>query len=90
MAEVPKVLEPSVAGRLKIMGLLDIAEKRIPQDGSFAIRYGDQPVDVRIAVVPTKHGEQVVLRLLQRAVKLDLPELGLSPEAERLFLHAVH
>ncbi len=89
MAEIPKALEPSVTGRLKIMGLLDIAEKRMPQDGSFAIRFGDQPVDVRIAVVPTKHGEHAVLRLLHRAVKLELPELGMSPEAERLFLHAI-
>ncbi|MGZ4309396.1 MAG: GspE/PulE family protein [Gaiellaceae bacterium] len=90
MAEVPKNVEPSVTGRLKIMGVLDIAEKRIPQDGSFAIRYGEQTLDVRIAVVPTKHGEHVVLRLLHRSVRLDLPELGMSPESERLFLHAVH
>jgi type IV pilus assembly protein PilB len=90
MAEVPKALEAPLTGRLKIMGLLDIAEKRMPQDGSFAIRFGDQPVDVRIAVVPTKHGEHVVLRILHRAVKLELPELGMSPEAERLFLHAIH
>jgi type IV pilus assembly protein PilB len=89
MAEVPKVLEPSVTGRLKILALLDIAEKRIPQDGSFAIRYGDQPVDVRVAVVPTKHGEHVVLRILNRAVKLDLPQLGMHPEAEQRFLHAI-
>src|SRR3954464_4956682 len=90
VGEGPKTLDPSVSGRLKIMGLLDIAERRIPQDGSFAIRYGDRPVDVRIAVVPTKHGEHVVLRLLHRSVKLELPALGMSPETERLFLHAVH
>src|SRR3954470_11895515 len=89
MAEVPKTLEPSVTGRLKIMGLIDIAEQGTPQDGTFAIRYGDRPVDVRIAVVPTKHGEHVVLRLLHRSVKLELPDLGMSPETERLFLHAV-
>jgi len=89
MAEVPKGLDPSVTGRLKILALLDIAEKRIPQDGSFAIRYGEQPVDVSVAVVPTKHGEQVVLRILNRAVKLDLPDLGMHPEAERLFLQAI-
>ena len=86
---MPKALETPLIGRLKIMGLLDIAEKRMPQDGSFAIRYGDQPVDVRIALVPTKHGEHVVLRILHRAVKLDLPELGMSPEAEKLFMHAI-
>jgi type IV pilus assembly protein PilB len=89
MAEVPKMLEPSVTGRLKILALLDIAEKRIPQDGSFAIRYGDQPVDVRVAVVPTKHGEHVVLRILNRAVKLDLPQLGMHPDAERLFMQSI-
>jgi type IV pilus assembly protein PilB len=89
MAQVPKLLDPSVIGRLKILALLDIAEKRIPQDGSFAIRYGEQPVDVRVAVVPTKHGEHVVLRILNRAAKLDLPDLGMHPEAQRLFLHAI-
>jgi type IV pilus assembly protein PilB len=89
MAEVPKTLEAGVAGRLKVMAALDIAEKRMPQDGSFAIRYGEHPIDVRIAVVPTKHGEHVVLRILHRAVKLELPQLGMSPDAERLFLHAI-
>ena len=89
MAEVPKKLEPGAIGRLKVMAALDIAEKRMPQDGSFTIRYGEQPVDVRIAVVPTKHGEHAVLRILHRAVKLELPELGMSPEAERSFLNAI-
>src|SRR5918912_3390629 len=90
MAEIPKGLEASAIGRVKVMAGLDIAEKRLTQDGSFAIRYGDQPVDVRVAVVPTKHGEHVVLRLLQRAIKLKLPELGMSPEIEDVFLHSVH
>jgi type II secretory ATPase GspE/PulE/Tfp pilus assembly ATPase PilB-like protein len=90
MAEIPKGLEASVAGRLKVMAALDIAEKRLTQDGSFAIRHGDQPVDVRVAVVPTKHGEHIVLRLLQRAIKLKLPELGMSPGVEEIFLHAIH
>ena len=90
MAVIPKAMEVSVMGRLKVMGQLDIAEKRLPQDGSFSIRYGDQPVDVRVAVVPTKHGEHVVLRLLQRAVRLDLPELGLSARNESAFLASIH
>jgi type IV pilus assembly protein PilB len=76
MAEVPKTLEAGVIGRLKVMAALDIAEKRMPQDGSFTIRYGDQPIDVRMAIIPTKHGEHAVLRILHRAVKLELPELG--------------
>src|SRR5438874_4277596 len=90
MAEIPKAIEPSVMSRLKIMAALDIAEKRLPQDGSFSIRHGESPVDVRVAVVPTKHGEHTVLRLLQRAVRLDLPELGMSPENEAAFLASVH
>ena len=90
MAVIPKSMEVSVMGRLKVMGQLDIAEKRLPQDGSFSIRHGDQPVDVRVAVVPTKHGEHVVLRLLQRAVRLELPELGLSADNETTFLASVN
>ncbi|HEX6491098.1 MAG TPA: GspE/PulE family protein [Gaiellaceae bacterium] len=89
MAVVPKGTEVSVLGRLKVMGQLDIAEKRLPQDGSFSIRYGELPVDVRVAIVPTKHGEHVVLRLLQRAVRLDLPELGLGPVNEAAFLASI-
>ena len=90
MAEIPKAMEVAVLGRLKVMGQLDIAEKRLPQDGSFSIRHGEHPVDVRVAVVPTKHGENVVLRLLQRAVRLDLPELGLSRENQAAFVASVH
>jgi type IV pilus assembly protein PilB len=90
MAEIPKAMDGSVMGRLKVMGALDIAEKRLPQDGSFSIRHGEHPVDVRVAVVPTKHGEHIVLRLLQRAARLELPELGLSAENEGAFLASVH
>jgi len=90
MAEIPKALEGSILGRLKVMCTLDIAEKRLPQDGSFSIRHGENPVDVRVAVVPTKHGEHVVLRLLQRAARLELPELGMSRDNEAAFLASVH
>jgi type IV pilus assembly protein PilB len=90
MTEIPKAMEGSVLGRLKVMGSLHIAEKRLPQDGSFSIRYGESPVDVRMAVSPTKHGEHAVLRLLQRAVKLELPELGMTPENEAAFLASIH
>jgi type IV pilus assembly protein PilB len=90
MAVIPKSVETGVMGRLKVMAKLDIAEKRLPQDGSFSIRHGEQPVDVRVAVVPAKHGEHVVLRLLQRAVRLELPELGLSHDNESAFLASVN
>jgi type IV pilus assembly protein PilB len=90
MAEIPRIREAAVIGRLKVMAALDIAEKRLPQDGSFSIRHGEHPVDVRVAVVPAKHGEHVVLRLLQRAVRLDLPDLGLNAENEAAFLASIH
>ena len=90
MAEIPRTREAAAIGRLKVMASLDIAEKRLPQDGSFSIRHGEHPVDVRVAVVPAKHGEHVVLRLLQRAVRLELPELGLNMDNEAAFLASIH
>jgi general secretion pathway protein E len=72
------------------MAQLDIAEKRMPQDGSFVIYMGGEPIDVRVAILPTKHGEQVVLRILQRITnRLDLSELGMSAEMEHTFARAI-
>jgi type IV pilus assembly protein PilB len=76
---VPKALQPAVTGRLKVMGELDIAEKRVPQDGRVTVRYAGNPMDMRIAVIPTTYGEQLVLRILQRrAGQLGLDDLGMS------------
>jgi type II secretory ATPase GspE/PulE/Tfp pilus assembly ATPase PilB-like protein len=71
------------------MAQLDIAEKRLPQDGSFVVYIGGKAVDVRAAVLPTKHGEQVVLRVLQRESKLEIPQLGMSAETESVFMNAI-
>ena len=90
MTEVPKSLQQAVIGRLKVMAKLDIAEKRLPQDGSFSILVGGEPLDVRIACIPTKHGEHIVLRLLHsRGIKLTLPELGMSRHTHDLFERAI-
>lgn len=90
VAEVPKSLQPAVTSRLKIMGELDIADRRIPQDGRVSIRYGGAPMDLRIAVLPTTHGEQVVLRILHQASgRRTLPDLGMSEAAEAAFTRAV-
>jgi type II secretory ATPase GspE/PulE/Tfp pilus assembly ATPase PilB-like protein len=86
---VEKRLQNALAARVKVMAQLDIAEKRLPQDGSFVVYDGGRAVDVRAAVLPTKHGEQVVLRLLQREQSLELPSLGMSPEMEAIFLRAI-
>ena len=72
-------LAPLLVSRLKVMAKLDIAEKRVPQDGRIALRIGGRPVDVRVSSLPSKHGERVVLRLLDKqAGRLDLTSLGMS------------
>ncbi len=77
----PKHLQSSIIARLKIMAGLNIAEKRLPQDGRFAIRTAGKDVDLRVSVLPTSHGERVVLRLLEKENRLlNLSEMGFSPD----------
>ena len=90
MTTIPKPMQAGVTSRLKILGNLDIAERRMPQDGRVSVRFAGQPLDLRIAVVPTTHGEQVVLRILHRAVsKPDLAQLGMTPAAREPFERAI-
>ena len=80
----PKHLQSSIIARLKIMAGLNIAEKRLPQDGRFAIRTAGKDVDLRVSVLPTSHGERVVLRLLEKENRLlNLTEMGFSPDRLR-------
>lgn len=75
----PKRLQASIIARLKIMAGLNIAEKRLPQDGRFGIRTAGKDVDLRVSVLPTSHGERVVLRLLEKENRLlSLSEIGIS------------
>jgi len=76
-----KLLQASVVSRIKIMAHLDIAERRMPQDGRINLEMGGQPIDVRVATIPTVSGESISLRLLSRN-KFDFSLLGLTPEAE--------
>jgi general secretion pathway protein E len=77
----PKHLQASIIARLKIMAGLNIAEKRLPQDGRFAIRTAGKDVDLRVSVLPTSHGERIVLRLLEKENRLlNLSEMGFSKE----------
>ena len=77
----PKHLQASIIARLKIMAGLNIAEKRLPQDGRFAIRTAGKDVDLRVSVLPTSHGERVVLRLLEKENRLlNLSEMGFSKD----------
>ncbi|GIX22731.1 MAG: type II secretion system protein E [Gammaproteobacteria bacterium] len=78
--EPPRSLAPLIISRIKVMAKLDIAEKRLPQDGRISLRVGGHPVDVRVSTLPSGHGERVVLRLLDKqAGRLDLEHLGMSP-----------
>jgi type II secretory ATPase GspE/PulE/Tfp pilus assembly ATPase PilB-like protein len=79
-------LHAAVVSRLKIMAGLNIAEKRLPQDGRIAMKTGDEEYDLRVSVVPTKYGEAVCLRILGRqSLFLDLGQLGMEPNQEQLF-----
>lgn len=78
---IPRTLAPLVVSRIKVMAKLDIAEKRIPQDGRLAIKMGDHTVDVRISTMPSNHGERIVMRILdKKSSKLDLSLLGMTEE----------
>jgi len=79
LLEPARALHGAIVSRLKIMAQLDIAEKRLPQDGRIALRVAGKPVDVRVSTIPTGHGERVVLRLLDKqAGRLDLSQLGME------------
>lgn len=79
---VPQKLQSGVIARLKVVANLNIAERRIPQDGRFSLRVGGSKVDLRVATLPTAHGEKIVLRLLDTAnVEADLGKLGFSDGA---------
>jgi type IV pilus assembly protein PilB len=82
----PKSVQSGVISRLKIMADMDIAEKRVPQDGRITVKVGDRSVDLRVVTVPTVWGESVVLRILdQGTTELSMDQLGLHPKAARRF-----
>ncbi len=79
MMSPPKKIQEAVISRIKVMGKMDIAERRLPQDGRASIKVGDSEVDIRISSVPTSHGERIVMRLLDKSARLyKLEEIGLD------------
>jgi general secretion pathway protein E len=81
-----KALHGALISRIKIMAQLDIAEKRLPQDGRITLRVGGRPVDVRVSTLPTGHGERAVLRLLEKdAARLNLEALGMAIDTLKIF-----
>jgi type IV pilus assembly protein PilB len=88
---IPASQQAAVTSRLKIMGRLDIAERRAPQDGRVAVRSGGQTVDLRVAVLPTKFGEKVTLRVLnQSSAPGSLSDLDLAPDDEETIRRAIN
>ncbi|MEW6674118.1 MAG: type II secretion system ATPase GspE [Thermodesulfobacteriota bacterium] len=77
----PKWIQPALISRIKVMAKMNIAEKRLPQDGRLEVKIGDQDIDVRVSTIPTSFGERLVLRLLNKTGSLlKLAEIGLSSE----------
>jgi general secretion pathway protein E len=86
----PRRLSAAVISRIKIMANLDIAERRLPQDGRIKLRMKNKEIDMRVSTVPTMHGESVVMRVLDKGgVPLDFDTLGFDPATLRLFLDAL-
>ena len=87
---LPKALAPAVVSRIKIMSNLKIDEKRVPQDGRFQVKVKNSKIDIRVSVMPTIHGEKVVMRLLESDTEgLTLEGTGLRGNAYKLFLDAL-
>ena len=87
----PKVLQPRIISRLKVMADLNIAETRLPQDGRIAVRVRNREIDIRVSVVPTAFGERLVLRLLDKSGALyQLEEIGLSPDLLSTYSRLIH
>lgn len=91
VARPPKGLHAGISSRIKLMGELDIAEKRLPQDGRIKIKIAGKDVDLRLSVIPTAHGERLVLRVLDKSsVRLDLPDLGFDTDSIKQINQLIH
>jgi len=87
----PKRIQPSITSRVKIMARLNIAEKRLPQDGRIRVTIAGKDIDIRVSVIPTAHGERIVMRLLDKtSVLLKLEDIGFSPDKLKVFNKLIH
>ncbi len=91
MIPPPKYIAAALSSRIKVMADLDIAERRLPQDGRISLTVESKPVDLRVSVLPTMFGESVVLRVLDRSqMSFDLTKLGLRPEQQEIVRQLIH
>ena len=89
--QLPKTIQEEILSRVKVIGRMNIAEKRLPQDGRATVRVGDRVVDLRIASMPTSHGERIVLRLLDKSARLyTLGELGMDSTTLSKYRELIH
>jgi len=91
MIPPPKHIAAALSSRIKVMAELDIAERRLPQDGRISLTVGKKPIDLRVSVLPTMFGESVVLRILDRSqVSFDMDKLGFSSHDLELYKQLMH
>jgi type IV pilus assembly protein PilB len=91
MMPPPAHIAPAISSRIKVMANLDIAERRLPQDGRIELNVNNQPIDLRVAVLPTMFGESVVMRVLDRGnVNLDLDKLGMRDDDLTMIRQLIH
>jgi type IV pilus assembly protein PilB len=91
MIPPPKYIAAALSSRIKVMANLDIAERRLPQDGRISLTVQGNPVDLRVSVLPTMFGESVVLRVLDRSqVSFDIEKLGLQPPDMKIFRQLIN
>src|SRR3954449_924654 len=91
MVPPPRHLAAAISSRIKVMSNLDIAERRLPQDGRIELNVGGNPVDMRVSILPTMFGESVVIRVLDRTVvSLDLARVGLESRMLAEFREMIH
>ncbi|MFQ5841054.1 MAG: type II secretion system ATPase GspE [Thermodesulfobacteriota bacterium] len=87
----PKRIQPSITSRVKIMAGLNIAEKRLPQDGRIRVTIAGKNIDIRVSIIPTAHGERIVMRLLDKtSVLLKLEDIGFSTDKLKIFSRLIH
>ncbi|CAN5199850.1 type IV-A pilus assembly ATPase PilB [soil metagenome] len=86
----PMKMKPALISRFKILSDLNIAERRVPQDGRLKLRFGRRVIDFRVSTLPTLFGEKIVLRILDKGnLTLDLEKFGMEPKAEKDFMRAI-
>jgi general secretion pathway protein E len=89
--QTKRAVAPLVVSRIKVMSKLDIAERRLPQDGRISLRIAGRAVDVRVSTLPSGHGERVVLRLLDKqAGRIELTSLGMDPRTQSVMDEIIH